>query len=154
MPEGGLKLTDWEKKNAAEEQEEAARRKEIASRKDYVEKTNKDLPFPYHIALVDDPGTQRPEPKEDDYVIGVRPEFVDISPDGQLEGEVFSAMPTGMETTVRIRVGNYLLTSVMFGGLIYKIGQKVRLSFSGSNVMLFSRVNGKLITVGTLNVRV
>jgi ABC-type sugar transport system ATPase subunit len=103
--------------------------------------------------MVDDPGTGRREPKEDDFVLGVRPEFVHISDDGAIEGEVFSAMPTGMETTVRIRVGNYLLTSVMFGGLIYKIGQKVRLSFTGNNVMLFSRVNGKLITEGSLDIR-
>ena len=152
-PEGGLLLSDWARDNARDEEEEALRFKEIASRAGYVEKTNKDVPFPYHIAMVDDPGTRRREPKEDDFVLGVRPEFVHISDDGAIEGEVFSAMPTGMETTVRIRVGNYLLTSVMFGGLIYKIGQKVRLSFTGNNVMLFSRVNGKLITEGSLDIR-
>ena len=83
-------------------------------------------------------------------MIGVRPEFVNITPDGAVEGEIFSAMPTGMETTVRIRVGNLLLTSVMFGGITYPIGEKIRLNLSGDNVMLFSRQNGRLAARGTL----
>ena len=59
-------------------------------------------------------------------------------------------MPTGMETTLKIRIGTYLLTAVVFGGMVYKIGQKVRISFSGDNIMLFSRENGKRIANGSL----
>ena len=130
--------------------------KEAAKEKGYVEKGNKDETFKYHIAKVDDEDDalqEEPVLTNEDFVLGIRPEFIAISPDGAIEGEIYGAMPTGMETTVRIRVGNYLLTSVMFGGLIYKIGQKVRLSFTGNNVMLFSRVNGKLITEGSLDIR-
>ena len=83
---------------------------------------------------------------------GVRPEFIHICDDGPIEGEVFSAMPTGMETTVRIRVGNYLLTGVVFGGVIYKIGQKIRLAFAGDGATLFSRVNGRLVGCGELKI--
>ena len=104
-----------------------------------MEKTNKDTVFNYNIAKVEDSGEARPAPTRQDFVLGVRPEFIHIGDDGAIEGEVFSAMPTGMETTVRIRVGNFLLTAVVFGGVVYKIGQKVRLSFSGDNIMLFSR---------------
>ena len=89
---------------------------------------------------------------KDDYVLGVRPEFVHICDDGPIEGEIFSAMPTGMETTVRIRVGNYLLTGVVFGGVLYKIGQKVRLRFDGEGTVLFSRVNGRLVSCGKLDI--
>ncbi len=92
------------------------------------------------------------EPDKQDWVIGVRPEFIRISDDGPIEGEVFSAMPTGMETTVRIRVGNYLLTGVVFGGVTYKIGQKVRIDFAGDGAVLFSRVNGRLVTRGRVKV--
>ncbi len=49
---------------------------------------------------------------------------------------------------MKIRVGNFLLTAVVFGGVVYKIGQKVRLSFSGENIMLFSRENGRMIANG------
>ena len=62
-------------------------------------------------------------------------------------------MPTGMETTVKVQVGDYLLTGVVFGGILYQIGQKVRLAFRGDDVVLFSRRNGRLITQGSLTVQ-
>ena len=79
----------------------------------------------------------------------MRPEFIHISDTGALDGEVFCAMPTGMETTVRIRIDDYLLTAVVFGGVLYKIAQKVRFDFAPDNVMLFSNRNSRLITLGT-----
>ncbi|MBQ9252966.1 MAG: ABC transporter ATP-binding protein [Clostridia bacterium] len=118
-----------------------------------AEKTNKDEPFKYPVARVSDEGVKEEKPGREDWVIGVRPEFVHISEDGPIEGEIFSAMPTGMETTVRIRVGNYLLTGVVFGGVIYKIGQKVHLSFDGDGATLFSRENGRLIACGQLAIK-
>ena len=42
------------------------------------------------------------------------------------------------------------LVAVVFGGVVYKIGQKVRLSFSGDNIMLFSRENGRMIANGSV----
>ena len=39
---------------------------------------------------------------------------------------------------------------MVFGGVVYKIGQKVRLSFSGENIMLFSRPNGRRIVNGEM----
>ena len=118
-----------------------------------AEKANKDEPFRYPIATVTEPEEEKREPDRQDFVLGVRPEFVRICDDGPVEGEIFSAMPTGMETTVRIRVGNYLLTGVVFGGVLYKIGQKVRLAFAGEGTTLFSRVNGRLVACGTLHVK-
>jgi len=117
-----------------------------------AEKTNKDVPFNYPIAMVSDTPDER-TPDREDWVVGVRPEFVSICDDGPVEGEVFSAMPTGMETTVRIRVGNFLLTSVIFGGITYRIGEKIHLRFNGDGATLFSRVNGRLTATGKLEVR-
>ena len=149
-PNGGLKITDWyaqdDKKQAALKAEHDQRAKQPG----YVEKTNKDTVFNYNIAKVVDSDEKRPAPTRQDYILGVRPEFIKIDDSGAIEGEVFSAMPTGMETTVKIRVGNFLLTAVVFGGVVYKIGQKVRLSFSGDTIMLFSRVNGRMITNGSV----
>ena len=115
------------------------------------EKSNKDVPFSYPIHMVDD----EPEKKDltrDDFVIGVRPEFVSITNDGPIEGEIFSAMPTGMETTVRIKVGNFLITGVVFGGVTYKLGEKIRMNLNGNGTSIYSRINGRLISIGTLKV--
>ena len=117
-----------------------------------AEKTNKDVPFNYPIAMVTDVADDRKTDRED-WAIGVRPEFVTICEDGPIEGEIFSAMPTGMETTVRIKVGNYLLTGVIFGGITYRIGEKIHLRFSGEGATLFSRENGRLVASGKLQVK-
>jgi len=50
-------------------------------------------------------------------------------------------------------VGEYLLTGVVFGGVTYRIGQKVRLDFAGDGALLFSRENGKLIALGEMQVQ-
>ncbi len=152
-PNGQVSVAKWYQDDAKKE-EEAEKQAEAARRlPGYVEKTNKDVPFPYHIARVEEPEVENwPTATRDDYVLGIRPEFISIDPNGSIEGEVFSAMPTGMETTLKIRVGAYLLTSVVFGGTVYKIGQKVRLSFNGDNIMLFARGNGKRIANGRFSV--
>ena len=118
-----------------------------------VEKANRDSLFKYHIAKVDENEFEDEVAlTHDDFVLGVRPECVSICENGALEGEIFSAMPTGMETTVKVRIGEFLFTGVVFGGITYKIGQKVRVSFTGDGIQLFSRENGKLITRGALGI--
>jgi len=90
------------------------------------------------------------ELSDEDFVIGIRPEFV--TTDGKIDGEIYSSMPTGMETTLRIAVGNYLMTSVMFGGVVYALGDKVKLGFKGSNAILFDRKTGRKIALGALEI--
>ncbi|MDO5299370.1 MAG: ABC transporter ATP-binding protein [Clostridia bacterium] len=119
-----------------------------------VEKGNKDTLFKYHIAKVEeDEFEDEVQLSHSDFIVGVRPECVHICEDGALEGEIFSAMPTGMETTVKVRVGEFLFTGVVFGGVTYKLGEKVRLNFSGDGLLLFSRENGKLIARGQMTVK-
>lgn len=121
------------------------------TRKRQPEKTNRDMPFRYPVATVTDQTEERETAlTSKDWAAGIRPEFIKICEDGPLEGEVFSAMPAGMETTVRIKVGNYLLTGVVFGGITYRLGEKIRLDFTGDSVCLFSRRNGRLAETGKL----
>ncbi len=153
QPLTGIQISAWQ--DLAEEQEKQKRAEELVRLKDgkSVEKGNKDSAFKYHIARVDENELQETAaPDGDGFVLGIRPEFISIREDGAIEGEIFSAMPTGMETTVRIRIGSYLLTGVVFGGVLYRIGQKVRLDFPGESVMLFSRKNGRMICQGTLKI--
>ena len=152
-PNGGLKIADWYAKDDQQQADIQAEKARKAKEPGYVEKTNKDTVFKYNIAQVEDDGEKASAISRSDFVLGVRPEFIRIGDNEAVEGEVFSAMPTGMETTVRIRVDNFLLTAVVFGGVVYKIGQKVRLSFSGDNIMLFSRENGRLIMNGSAELK-
>lgn len=146
-----LSISGFRAEESREADEKAAALEEAKLQKGYAEKTNKDVPFKYPIARVEE-DENAVEMTDDDFVIGVRPEMVQICENGGLEGEIYSAMPTGMETTVRVKIGNYLLTGVVFGGVTYDIGEKVRVSLKGNGIMLFSRRSGKLIETGSVTI--
>ncbi|MDR1354860.1 MAG: ABC transporter ATP-binding protein [Propionibacteriaceae bacterium] len=120
--------------------------------KGYVEKENKESNFKYRVARSGELGgtPQEFSDSENDFVIGVRPEFVEIRDTGAFEAEIYSSMPTGMETTVKLQIGEFLITGVIFGPAIYTIGQRVRFDIDGDGIMLFSRKNGRLIATGSL----
>ncbi len=148
-PNDDMNIAAFRAEELKAEEEKAAALEEAKMQKGYAEKTNKDVPFKYPIIRAEE-DENAAEMTDDDFVIGVRPEMVQICEDGGLEGEIYSAMPTGMETTVRVKIGNYILTGVVFGGVTYDIGEKVRVSLKGSGIMLFSRRSGKLIGTGSV----
>ena len=143
-------IAQWREEEKLAAEKLAEYRATLAAEKGYVEKGNKDTVFNYPIARVDDAREERPEPTENDYVLGIRPEMIEVCEDGGFEAEVYSAMPTGMETTLRLRIGNFLVTSVVFGGVTYAIGSKINVKFKDNGIMLFSRMTGKLIGTGSL----
>ena len=148
IPNDALDLAQWH--ISVDEQ--------IAANPQTQDKANKDTAFHYNIATVDDTGeTEDIAPKaeagEEAFIIGVRPEFIKLGGDAAIEGEVYSAMPTGMETTVRLRVGDFLLTGVVFGGVLYTIGDCVRIGFGTGGIILFSSKTGRRIACGSLQVR-
>ena len=154
-PAAPLDLNTWfgDRDKAAEEK--AAALKAKAAEKSYVEKGNKDEVFRYHIAkVVEDDFSLQEEPviTNQDFVLGIRPEAIDIVDGGNLEGEIYGAMPTGMESTIKVRVGDFLLTGVVFGSALFTIGSNIHVDVSGDNVMLFDRKSGKRIAVGSLEV--
>ncbi len=114
-----------------------------------VEKSNKDKPFKYHIQRVEEIRKKdHVELTHEDVVAAVRPEFIKFNENGQFEGTIYSAMPAGMETTVKIKIGNYLITGVIFGGVSYKIDQKIRFDFTGDDILIFDRKTTRLIGEG------
>ncbi|MBQ3295430.1 MAG: ABC transporter ATP-binding protein [Erysipelotrichaceae bacterium] len=152
VPNEPIDIKKWHTDLNADKEAEARELAKKASQKGYVERSNKETNFKYHIAMIDeleDYGDEI-EYTDRDFVIGIRPEFVTIDASGKFEGEIYSSMPTGMETTVRVAIGNYLLTGVMFGGVVYKLGDKVKVDFKGKNAILFDRKSGKFIALGSL----
>ena len=153
-PAAPLDLPGWFSKR----DQEAARREELhkqkAADKSYVEKGNKDETFRYHIAkVVEDDFSLQEEPvlTDEDLVLGIRPEFIDITDAGALDGEIYGAMPTGMESTIKVRIDDFLLTGVVFGSTLFTIGTKTRVDISGDNIMLFDRRSGQCIALGSLS---
>ena len=151
MPKEEISLLDWyQKRNKILLSEKQLQEEKVKQK--YIEKSNKDEIFRYHIAKVNEDATTLVDDfqaSDYEFVIGVRPEFVGIHK-GYIKGEIYGVLPTGMEVTLKLRVDDYLLTSVIFGGVTHRIGKKVNISFEGSEIALFDRVSGKLITSGTI----
>ena len=153
-PASPVSLPDWFKARNEDIARQEAEHQKKAAQKSYVEKSNKDETFRYHIAKVveeDDSLQEEPVLTDADLVLGIRPEFLDIADSSALEGEIYGAMPTGMESTIKVRVGDFLLTGVIFGSSLFTIGAKVPLSISGDNIMLFDRQSGRCIAFGSLS---
>ena len=153
-PNEPISMAGWHAARDASIEAENARRAELAKQKGYVEKGNKDEVFRYNIARVEEEDTSiadEPVIVDGDYVLGVRPEFIRLTDNG-IEGEIYGAMPTGMESTLKIRTGEFLLTSVVFGDTLYTIGSAAHISFIGNSIMLFDRKSGRYITSGSVEI--
>lgn len=155
-PSEKVDLSSWfEQRNTMEDAEIKARQ-ELSLDKRYVEKGNKDEIFEYHISKVDSYDFTLQEEKvitDEDFVIAVRPECINITEDGGLDGIVYGAMPTGMESTVKIRVGEFLLTGVIFGSVIYQIGTTVKFDITSDNITLYDQKSGRYIASGSIQVK-
>ena len=127
---------------------------EAKKQRGYVEKENADRRFNYHIHKVDGDieAEEEHDVPDDTVLLGIRPEFIKIGDPKGFEAEIYSALPTGMETTVKLTVGDYVLTGVSFGGVDYQMGAKTSVGFEGKEILLFDRKSGKLIADGTLKI--
>ncbi|MBQ9211946.1 MAG: ABC transporter ATP-binding protein [Clostridia bacterium] len=88
-------------------------------------------------------------PKNKDVKVGIRPEYIHIDEEGVLEATVYSTLPSGMETTVKLDVQGTPLTAVVFGDVDYPVDSKVRFSFHKAAV-LFDKETGKNIAKGKI----
>ena len=151
-PEKELKLAEWFLERDRKKEEREKEQKKRSEEKGYVEKGNKDEIFRYPISYVNgEEGEFHPETMtNEDLLLAVRPEFIDSKSGEGIEGEIYGVMPTGMETTVKVRVGDYLLTGMVFGSDLFTIGEKLKLSFKGMKLMLFDRKSGERIVNGSL----
>ena len=152
-PEQPLQLPQWFHRRDEELEAQAQALKARAGESGYVEKSNKDETFRYHIAKVeeeDDSLQEEPILTNEDLVLGIRPEFLNITSEAPLKGEIYGAMPTGMESTIKVYVNGFLLTGVVFGSSLFTIGSQVPLTVDGDQIMLFDRKSGKCIVSGSL----
>ena len=152
-PREGLDLAAWFAERDRKAAAHAAERLAKSQEKGYVEKGNKDEPFRYHIAKVeeeDDSLQEEPILTNEDLVLGIRPEFLNITSEAPLKGEIYGAMPTGMESTIKVYVNEFLLTGVVFGSSLFTIGEQHSISFTGHHIMLFDRQSGDCIALGSL----
>ena len=146
--EEGFSLEEEEREYLRLKKEREALKAERASEKGYVEKKNADTTFVPEIMTAD--GAEVVEGGK--FYLGIRPEAVRVCSGKGIEAEVYAALPSGMETTVRLKVNDFILTSVVFGGVDYPVGSKVNIDFESDNILLFDRRDGRLVASGKLEI--
>lgn len=154
QPDEPLNLDGWFQERERLEQEKEAARAELLKDKRAVEKSNKDEAFRYHIAKVDESDyaiEDEPVITNEDFVLGIRPECIRLEETGAVPAVIYGAMPTGMESTLKLRIGKFLLTGVVFGSVTFRLGEETGISITGSDILLFDRKSGKLISSGRLS---
>jgi len=82
--------------------------------------------------------------------LGVRPEFITICQDSDVKAKVYSTLPAGMETTVKLQLGGEIITSVIFGSVDFEIDSEVSLAFHGRDMLLYNGETGALMADGSL----
>ena len=88
--------------------------------------------------------------EEKDIILGIRPEYLQINKQGSVQGTIFSTLPSGMETTVKINTNKTIFTSVVFGSVDYGVDEKVSFDFGGDSIILFDKETENNIAMGSL----
>jgi ABC-type sugar transport system ATPase subunit len=70
-------------------------------------------------------------------IMGIRPEDITISPDGELGGEVYVVEPMGREDLLDVRVGKHSFIVLAGADVDHKPGDQVRLTFNMEKAQFF-----------------
>lgn len=89
--------------------------------------------------------------EERDIVVGIRPENINISEEGAIEALAYSTLPAGMETTVKAKVDDTLLSSDVFGAVDFAIDQTIRFNVVGKQICIFEDQTTSLIAQGSIS---
>ena len=84
-----------------------------------------------------------------DLIIGIRPEYVRCGKKG-IDGVIYSSLPGGMETTIKVDVEGTIVTSVEFGIIDYPVDTKTKITFTSDNIVLFSKETTNRLANGSL----
>ena len=82
-------------------------------------------------------------------VVGIRPEFVRVE-QGELTGKIYTTLPAGMETTVKLDIDGIVVTSVVFGSVDYPVNSEIKFEIVGNGVILFDANSRKKLGMGSL----
>ena len=71
------------------------------------------------------------------YTLGLRPENIVLTEQGGLPAKIYSTLPSGMETVVRLELEGIRLTAVVFGSVDFAVNEAVQVAFSSPANILF-----------------
>ena len=71
------------------------------------------------------------------YTLGLRPENIVLTEQGGLPAKIYSTLPSGMETVVRLDLEGIRLTAVVFGSVDFAVNEAMQVAFSSPANILF-----------------
>ena len=106
--------------------------------------SNEDMEMNFHgsATAAISPGTS--------VTLGFRPEFITISESSGFKAQVYSSLPSGMETIIRFKIGKVYLNSVIFGSLDFQVGSELGIDISGEKILVFEQ-SGNMISYGKVS---
>ena len=78
-----------------------------------------------------------PVEKGQSLILGIRPENIEITEEGIAEAKVYSVLPSGMETVVKLDMQGLFLTAVVFGDSAFEVNENVKIRFRTDRNHLF-----------------
>ena len=90
------------------------------------------------------------ELKEGEYVLGIRPELIRISDDGALAMSAYATLPSGLETTIKLKKGDTIISSIQFGAIDYEVDRELRCDITGDKICLFEKESTDLAAMGSI----
>ena len=79
------------------------------------------------------------------FLLGIRPEDVDLTPKGEFSGEVVLAEPLGVETILHVRTGEQTLLSIDTGVTELRVGATVNFNITRERLHYFDQAGERLI---------
>ena len=90
--------------------------------------------------------------KASEVVLGIRPEFLTICEGGKIKATAYSTLPSGMETTVKVKLADELVSSVVFGAIDYAVDQPICCDIIGNQICIFDKETTNRVSIGKLEV--
>ncbi len=82
--------------------------------------------------------------------LGIRPEDIELTDSTHNKSTVYSTLPSGMETIVKVKLKDTMLSVVAFGRVDFPVDTEIGLAFNTPNYHVFCKQTGIKIATGDL----
>ncbi len=82
--------------------------------------------------------------------LGIRPEDIQLTETDKNNSTIYSTLPSGMETIVKVKLKDVILSVVAFGRVDFPVDKKIGLAFNTTNYHVFNKETGQKIATGDL----
>ena len=89
--------------------------------------------------------------KDGSYVLGIRPELIRISDTGALTMSAYATLPSGLETTIKLKKGETIISSIQFGAIDYEVDRELHCDIIGDRACLFEKDSTGLAAIGSVS---